>query len=370
MVNKTSKIKKITPIGVKNVWDITVEQDHSYVGNGIVHHNSAPNMTNYVAAIRGQHLPREGYVFLQFDLSQAEMRVVAALSQDAKLMEALYSEDFHKATAAQVWDKPIEEVTKQERQICKILNFAILYGASAFKIAKFIGTTVEEAEDFIEQYMARFEGLKAWMAKTLEDAHSNLYVETPFGTRLHLRNLNSIDMKVRSHAERVAVNAPVQGGAGEYCFWLVEEQLPMFEDYGLTDIHLVNVTHDYVCYEVPKKYFSNLQPVLDPDTGEDTGKLTGDGLAYDIVFASVNTMTCPVYPLNTVKFAADVEISSYFYEKPNLMKAIDPKFGTDKQLMAWHLLKVSEEHLDEEQQQELDEMEEMESVYNESKQRA
>jgi DNA polymerase I-like protein with 3'-5' exonuclease and polymerase domains len=354
-------VESVTPIGVRNVWDITVADDHSYIGNGIVHHNSEPNMTNLVSAIKGQLVARPGYILCGYDLSQVEMRVAAALSGDGVLLNAIYSEDFHKTTAALIFSVAYEDVTKSQRQKAKILNFAVLYQAGPFTISKFLGITVEEAEELITMYLDRFEILKSWIAERIETAKEIGYYQTVFGTRQYLRNLHSTHIPTAKHAERVAVNGEVQGTAGELIFYFDKEISDRLNELGIEN-HLMNVTHDYVAYEIPIEY-AHQEEVQEKD--ETTGEMVTIKVwrcpVFEQVASEVIHTPVPFPPLDNVRFEMDFHHDIVFYEEPNLMKALDPDYGTEKQLDAWHLLTRTADTPDE--KEELDEFIEMEEVY-------
>lgn len=301
-----------------------------------------PNPQNFVAYLRGQLEARKGYKLVTWDLSQAEVRVAAALSGDTVLMEALDAEDFHAKTASLCLEIPIEEVTKVQRQQFKTLNFAILYGASKFKIAVMMGTDVETAELRIAQYFERFPKLCEWINEQRTRAATEPYwVETAWGTRMSTRNMLSTDLGVRGHTERLAVNMPVQGSAGELTFWYIDKIMTKWEQlYPAHPIFMVNTTHDSCSFECEEALTERLET---------------------LVQETINGYTCPVPPLNTVKFVCDVETTFEWYGKPDMYKALDPDFGSDKQKLPWHLITGEADNV--EDQMDLEDVEAMEEHY-------
>lgn len=299
-----------------------------------------PNMTNFPAYARGQLIARPGYKFVTWDLSQAEIRVVAAMSGDTELMAAVYSEDFHKTTASMVFGVPLEQVTKTLRQHCKVLNFGLIYGMSAFKLAVTLKIEVEEAEDLMRRYFERFPLLCAWLEEQPVIAGTApYYVETSFGTRLYTYNMLSTDMKVRSHTERVAKNSPVQGTAGELTFWFMDKQMQIFESENL-GVYFVNNTHDSTTYEVPVAYVERVK---------------------EVVIQTIETERVPIKPLDSVKFKTDIDVTDRWYGTPDLMKALEADYGTEKQQMPWHLITGTSDDIDE--KEEIEEFKEMETAY-------
>ncbi len=320
-----------------------------------------PNGTNQPPKSRGLAIPRKGYKFVHFDLSTAEIRVLAAMSQDTVLMEAMYAEDFHKTTAVLMGlAKSIDEVSPQIRQACKTLNFGIIYGMSHDKLARAINCDEDYAIELMQKYKARFKRASEWMENQLVlvggDEERGIegcgYVETSFGTRIGMQNIWSTDKEVLSKTKRACVNYPIQGTAGELTFWFGEKQMLEFERLELP-YYFVNNTHDFMAYEVPEHLAWN------EDRGEVDTKgnpvLVPCGPIVDIIDKTIHVDGCDVYPLNTVKFKGDIEVTDRFYSEPNMMKAIDPDYGNEEKQMPWHL--ITGEARDEDEKQELEELE-------------
>ncbi len=166
--------------------------------------------------IRKAFIAPKGYKMLAADYSQVELRIMAHLSEDKTLLKAFAEGvDVHKATAAEVFGVPLDEVEMEQRRAAKAINFGLIYGMSAFGLAKQLNIGRYEAQDYIDVYFARYPGVKAYMDKTREQAHDQGYVETVFGRRLYLPEINSRNGQRRQYAERTAINAPMQGTAAD-----------------------------------------------------------------------------------------------------------------------------------------------------------
>jgi DNA polymerase-1 len=167
--------------------------------------------------IRKAFVPRdENYTLLSADYSQVELRIIAALSNDETMCEAfLHGEDIHKATAAKVFDVPLDEVSKEMRSKAKAVNFGIIYGQGAFGLAQNLGIPRGEAKAIIDSYFTQFAQLKNYQQETIDFARKNGYIETILGRRRYLADINSANAVVRGFAERNAINAPIQGSAAD-----------------------------------------------------------------------------------------------------------------------------------------------------------
>ena len=160
--------------------------------------------------------PKEGYIYIDADYSQIELRVLAHISQDKHMLEAFRKgEDIHKQAASKVLGIPIEEVTKEQRSRAKAVNFGIVYGISDFGLAEQIGVSRKEAKQYIEQYLEKYSGIKKFMDDIVEDAKEKGYVETLFHRRRYIPELNSKNYMVRQFGTRVAMNTPIQGTAAD-----------------------------------------------------------------------------------------------------------------------------------------------------------
>jgi len=167
--------------------------------------------------IRQAFVAPPGHVLIAADYSQIELRIMAHLSGDAGLLEAFASDrDIHQATAAEVFGvgSP-DQVTADQRRIAKVINFGLMYGMSAFGLARNLGIERGAAQQYVELYFRRYPGVKQYMDTTREMAREQGYVETVFGRRLYLPEIRSRNAALRQYAERAAINAPMQGTAAD-----------------------------------------------------------------------------------------------------------------------------------------------------------
>ena len=184
--------------------------------------SSNPNLQNIPIRdedgkeVRKAFVPDDGCIFLSVDYSQIELRIMAHLSGDKNMIDDFCSGyDIHAATAAKVYKKPIEEVTKDERRKAKVANFGIIYGISVFGLAERMNVDRREAKELIENYFATYNGVQQYIEKCKQEAKANGYVETIFHRKRYLPDINSHNAVVRGYAERNAVNAPIQGSAAD-----------------------------------------------------------------------------------------------------------------------------------------------------------
>ena len=166
--------------------------------------------------IRKAFIAPPGRKLVACDYSQIELRIMAHLSEDAGLLRAFAAgADIHRATAAEVFGKPLEDVSGNERRAAKAINFGLMYGMSAFGLAKQLDIGRGEAQDYIALYFNRYPGVREFMERTRKEAHERGHVETVFGRRLYLDNINARNQGLRAGAERAAINAPMQGTAAD-----------------------------------------------------------------------------------------------------------------------------------------------------------
>ncbi|HEY5890544.1 MAG TPA: DNA polymerase I [Acidimicrobiia bacterium] len=166
--------------------------------------------------VRKAFVADPGSTFLVADYSQIELRILAHMSGDPFLIDAFKNDlDIHAATAARVWQLPLEEVTVEQRRTAKMINFGLLYGMEAFGLAERLGIGREEAKQHIDSYFDQFEDVKAFMANVVTRARNDGYTTTLFGRRRYLPELKSDNFRVRQMGERMALNAPVQGTAAD-----------------------------------------------------------------------------------------------------------------------------------------------------------
>ncbi len=166
--------------------------------------------------IRQAFVPPDGHVLLAADYSQIELRIMAHLSADEGLLRAFAKEqDVHRATAAEVFETALDEVSDDQRRSAKAINFGLMYGMSAFGLAKQLGISRGEAQEYVDLYFDRYPGVKAYMDNIRATASEQGYVETVFGRRLYLPEINARNAQRRQYAERSAINAPMQGTAAD-----------------------------------------------------------------------------------------------------------------------------------------------------------
>lgn len=184
--------------------------------------SSNPNLQNIPVRdedgkeVRKAFVPEPGCKFFSADYSQIELRIMAHLSQDQNMIEDFrLGHDIHAATAAKVFHKPIDQVTKSERSKAKTANFGIIYGISAFGLAQRMGVSRTEAKELIENYFKTYSGIKQYMDRSIEQARERGYIETILNRKRYLPDITSHNATVRGFAERNAINAPIQGSAAD-----------------------------------------------------------------------------------------------------------------------------------------------------------
>lgn len=166
--------------------------------------------------IRKAFIPEDGYVFVDADYSQIELRVLAHLSEDQVMQNAFLNHvDIHATTASEVFDVPIDQVTSLQRRNAKAVNFGIVYGISAFGLSEDLGISRKEAADYIEKYFATYKNIKLFLDRQVEEAKADGVVRTMFGRIRPVPELRSSNFMTRSFGERVAMNSPIQGTAAD-----------------------------------------------------------------------------------------------------------------------------------------------------------
>ena len=220
--------------------------------------SSDPNLQNIPVRtpegrrIRKAFIATTGYRLMAADYSQVELRIMAHLSGDRTLRRAFEErQDIHRATAAEVFGAAPDQVTDEQRRAAKAINFGLIYGMSAWGLARQIGVERGEAQRYVDLYFDRFQGVKAYMDRTRTQAHAQGYVETVFGRRLYLPEINSSNQQRRQYAERTAINAPMQGSAADIIKramirvdqWLQDDE---------PDVLMVMQVHDELVFEVPE----------------------------------------------------------------------------------------------------------------------
>ena len=200
--------------------------------------------------IRKAFVAPEGHLLLAADYSQIELRIMAHLSADKGLLKAFEQEqDVHRATAAEVFGASLDEVTPDQRRSAKAINFGLMYGMSAFGLAKQLGISRGEAQAYVDLYFDRYPGVKKYMDDIRTNAADKGYVETVFGRRLYLPEINARNAQRRQYAERSAINAPMQGTAAD----IIKRAMVAVHDW-LTDegpdARMIMQVHDELVFEV------------------------------------------------------------------------------------------------------------------------
>lgn len=212
--------------------------------------------------IRQAFVAPSGYSLLAVDYSQIELRIMAHLSQDEKLLAAFAAgADIHKATAAEVFDVPIDSVTSEQRRSAKAVNFGLIYGMQAFGLAKQLGIERREAKTYIDTYFARYPGVKTYMEETRELAKKQGYVETIFGRRLYIPEIKSRNKQRRQHAERTAINMPLQGSCADILKKSLLSIDKWIQNSGL-DVQLILQIHDELVLQTSESILDKVGTVV------------------------------------------------------------------------------------------------------------
>jgi len=209
-----------------------------------------PIRTHEGRRIREAFIAPKGYKLLAADYSQIELRIMAHLSADESLLSAFESgDDIHSATAAEVFGADIESVDADQRRAAKAINFGLIYGMSAFGLARQLDISRTDAQQYINLYFERYPGVKRYMDSTRLNAKHQGYVETVFGRRLYLPDINSSRYQMRQYAERTAINAPMQGTAAD----IIKRAMINVDQWlsdGKTDAKVIMQVHDELVLEV------------------------------------------------------------------------------------------------------------------------
>ena len=212
--------------------------------------------------IRQAFIPEKGNSLLAIDYSQIELRLMAHFSGDERLVEAFNKGlDVHQATAAEVFDTPLDQVANEQRRAAKAINFGLIYGMSAFGLARQLGISRSDAADYIERFFGRYPGVKNFMDGTRDAARTRGYVETLYGRRLYLPNINSKNAPLRQYAERTAINAPLQGTAADLIKFAMIE-LQSWLDQNAPEILMIMQVHDELVFEGPSRQLEELASQL------------------------------------------------------------------------------------------------------------
>ncbi|NHA13807.1 DNA polymerase I [Thioalkalivibrio sp. XN279] len=236
--------------------------------------SSDPNLQNIPVRtaegrrIRQAFIAPDGYRLVAADYSQIELRIMAHLSGDEGLQAAFREDqDIHRATAAEVFETPLDEVTPEQRRSAKAINFGLIYGMSAFGLARQLGIERAAAQEYVQLYFERYPGVKRYMDETRRRAREDGYVTTVLGRRLHLPEIRSRNSQRRQYAERSAINAPMQGTAAD----IIKLAMIRVADWlaaGKVDARLIMQVHDELVFEVAERDVQALVEALDHLMGD------------------------------------------------------------------------------------------------------
>lgn len=266
-----AKLKSTYADGLRNV----IEQDgriHSTFNQTITAtgriSSTEPNLQNIPVRmelgrlIRKVFVPEDGFVFLDADYSQIELRVLAHMSGDEKLIQAYKeAQDIHRLTASQVFHIPFEEVTSLQRRNAKAVNFGIVYGISSFGLSQDLSITRKEAADYIEKYFETYPKIKGFLDGKVEEGKEKGYVATMFGRRRPVPELKSSNFMQRSFGERVAMNSPIQGTAADIIKIAMNRVYARMKKEGLKS-RLVLQVHDELLIETKKEEAAVVSQIL------------------------------------------------------------------------------------------------------------
>ena len=201
-------------------------------------------------------------MFLSADYSQIELRIMAHLSGDRKMIDDFNAgADIHAATAARIFKKPVEEISRDERRKAKTANFGIIYGISAFGLAERMEVSRTEAKELIDRYFETYPQVKTYMAECVEKAREKGYIVTEFGRRRYLPDINSRNATVRGYAERNAVNAPIQGTAADIIKLAMVAIDRRMREEGMKSVMMLQV-HDELNFSVVPEELDRMRQIV------------------------------------------------------------------------------------------------------------
>jgi DNA polymerase-1 len=211
-----------------------------------------PVRTDLGAEIRKMFVPKDGCVLVDADYSQIELRVLAHIADDKAMQEAFCSgKDIHTTTAAQVFGVAPDQVTALQRRHAKAVNFGIVYGISEYSLAEDIGVSWYEAKEYIDSYLTTYAGVRRYMKNVVEDARQIGYTQTMLGRRRYIPELKASNFNIRSGAERIALNTPIQGTAADLIkLAMIKVEQTLNENY--PEAKLLLQVHDELIVECPE----------------------------------------------------------------------------------------------------------------------
>ena len=221
-----------------------------------------PVRTDLGAEIRKMFVPREGCVLVDADYSQIELRVLAHIAEDATMQKAFINGmDIHTVTASQVFGVPAEEVTPLQRRHAKAVNFGIVYGISEFSLSEDLGVSRWEAKDYIDSYLANYKGVRTYMKQVVDDARESGFTVTMYGRKRYIPELKSSNFNIRSGAERIALNTPIQGTAADLIkLAMIRVDNALRSQY--PEAQLILQVHDELIVECPEEIASRVAQLV------------------------------------------------------------------------------------------------------------
>ncbi len=227
-----------------------------------------PNLQNipiryeYGKLIRKAFLPSPNSLILSSDYSQIELRVLAHMANVEALIDAFNNDiDIHTKTASDIFNVPISEVTKSMRRIAKAVNFGIIYGISGYGLSENLGISTKEASNFIEQYLNTYPGIKTYMDETIKKAHENKYVKTLFNRKRNIPELDNKNYMIRSGAERIALNTPIQGTSADIIKIAMVEASKKLKENNMKTKMILQV-HDELIFDVFKDELDMVKEIV------------------------------------------------------------------------------------------------------------
>lgn len=227
-----------------------------------------PNLQNipiryeYGKLIRKAFLPSPNSLILSSDYSQIELRVLAHIANVEALIDAFNNDiDIHTKTASDIFNVPINEVTKSMRRIAKAVNFGIIYGISGYGLSENLGISTKEASNFIEQYLNTYPGIKTYMDETIKKAHENKYVKTLFNRKRNIPELDNKNYMIRSGAERIALNTPIQGTSADIIKIAMVEASKKLKENNMKTKMILQV-HDELIFDVFKNELDMVKEIV------------------------------------------------------------------------------------------------------------
>jgi DNA polymerase-1 len=223
-----------------------------------------PSTAGYGMAVRNGFIAEDGFLFASLDYSQIEMRVLASLSEDAILIDTFKTgKDIHASVASHVFGIPEVEVTKDQRRKAKVINFGIIYGMGVNSLQKNLGGTHAEAEEFYHNYFEKFPKISSYFENVKKEAGRNGYTETLFGRRRYFPGFESHIPYVRAMAERMAMNAPIQGTAADIVkFAMIKTHKELTEKNYTKDAKMLLQVHDELIFEIKEDAWNTVVPII------------------------------------------------------------------------------------------------------------